>query len=70
MEKLKKLYFGVAKYLKSVQTELKRVSWPDKNELRTSTIVVFVTLFVVTSYLGVCDVLFSKIFEKIFTTFK
>ena len=70
MEKLKKIYSGIVKYLKSVHTELKRVSWPDKNELRTSTIVVFVTLFVVTSYLGLCDILLNKIFEKIFSIIK
>ena len=65
MEKLKKLYAGVAKYLKSVQTELKRVSWPSKHELKSSTIIVLITLFSVTLYLWLCDSVFARLFDLI-----
>ena len=65
MEKLKKLYDGVAKYLKSVQTELKRVSWPSKQELKSSTIIVLITLFSVTAYLWFCNSVFNRLFELV-----
>ena len=65
MDKLKSIYAGVAKYLKSVQTELKRVSWPSKQELKSSTIIVLLTLIAVTGYLWVCDSVLAKVFELI-----
>lgn len=65
MQKLKDIYNGVVKYLKSVQTELKRVTWPTKQELKTSTIIVLVTLIAVTGYLWVCDTFFTHLFTFI-----
>jgi preprotein translocase subunit SecE len=50
------------KYLKSVQAETKRVSWPSKEELRAYTMVVLVTLIVVTVFLFLCDLLFTHLF--------
>ncbi|MCE1245882.1 MAG: preprotein translocase subunit SecE [Firmicutes bacterium] len=65
MDKLKSIYAGVAKYLKSVQTELKRVSWPSKQELKSSTVIVLLTLVAVTVYLWACDSVLAKVFELI-----
>lgn len=63
MEKFKKMFSGISKYLKSVQTELKRVTWPSKQELKSSTIIVLITLFTVTFYLWLCDTVLSRLFE-------
>jgi len=65
MEKLKKIFAGIAKYIKSVHTEAKRISWPSKQELKSSTIIVLITLIVVTFYLWLCDNLFYRLFALI-----
>jgi preprotein translocase subunit SecE len=65
MNSVKKLFFDVVKYLKTVRSEVKRISWPSPQELKTSTIVVIVTLVLVTGYLYIVDVLLAAIFQKI-----
>jgi len=50
------------KYLKSVQAETKRVSWPTRDQLKAYTLVVLGTLLVVTLFLFICDLLFTHVF--------
>ena len=52
------------RFMKSVQVEWKRVTWPSRKELRMATIVVLVTLVIFSTYLGVLDWLFSRLFIK------
>lgn len=66
MDKLNKIFAGVKKYIKGVTTEMKRVTWPSKHELKSSTIIVLVTLFSVTFYLWLCN----NIFERLFLFFR
>ncbi len=65
MNSVKKLFLDVVKYLKTVRSEVKRISWPSPQELKTSTLVVIVTLGLVTGYLYIVDVLLAQIFLKI-----
>jgi preprotein translocase subunit SecE len=46
-------------FLKEVQVEATKVSWPTRNELRDSTIVVIVTVLIVSVFIGVVDRLLS-----------
>ncbi len=45
----------VRDFIKEVQVESTKVSWPSRNELRDSTIVVIVTVLVVTAFVFVVD---------------
>ncbi len=65
MEKIKKLFGDLQKYLKAVRSEVKRISWPSSQELRASTIVVIVTLVIVTAYLYVVDTVLGEIFVRV-----
>ena len=42
-------------YLRETGQEMKRVSWPNRNELKESTIVVLVTVFIITVFLFIVD---------------
>jgi preprotein translocase subunit SecE len=42
-------------FVKEVRAEMGKVSWPTRNELRDSTIVVIVTVLIVAVYVGVID---------------
>ena len=46
-------------FLKEVQVEATKVSWPTRNELRDSTIVVIVTVLIVSIFIGIVDRLLS-----------
>jgi len=47
-------------FLKEVKVELKKVSWPDKNELLGSTTVVIISVIILAIFIGICDFIFSK----------
>ena len=42
-------------FLKEVQVEATKVSWPTRNELRDSTAVVIVTVLLVSVFIGIVD---------------
>ncbi|MDD4013137.1 MAG: preprotein translocase subunit SecE [Candidatus Omnitrophica bacterium] len=48
------------KYVGQVKTEMKKVAWPSRQELISSTVVVLVSTFILALYIGVCDVLLSR----------
>jgi preprotein translocase subunit SecE len=43
------------KFLADVRTEMSKVSWPTRNELRGSTLVVIVTVIIIAIFIGVVD---------------
>jgi preprotein translocase subunit SecE len=42
-------------FVKEVRVESTKVSWPSRNELRDSTIVVIVTVLIVSAFVGLVD---------------
>ena len=45
----------VREFLKDVQVEATKISWPTRNELRDSTIVVIVSVLLVSGFVGIVD---------------
>jgi preprotein translocase subunit SecE len=45
----------VRDFVKEVQVEAQKVSWPSRNELRDSTIVVIVAVLLVSGFVGLVD---------------
>ena len=45
----------VRDFFKEVQVEATKVSWPTRNELRDSTIVVIVAVLLVSAFVGIVD---------------
>ncbi len=43
------------RFLREVETELKKTHWPTRDELTKSTVVVLATIILVALYLYVCD---------------
>jgi preprotein translocase subunit SecE len=46
---------GLRNFIKDVRVEATKVSWPTRQELRDSTVVVIVTVAIVTVFVGVVD---------------
>jgi preprotein translocase subunit SecE len=42
-------------FIKDVRVESTKISWPTRNELRDSTIVVIITVLLVTAFVGLVD---------------
>ena len=53
-------------YLNDTRSELKKVTWPSRQELRESTQVVIVSTLVVTAFVGVVDQILSRIIKLVF----
>ncbi len=65
MLKLKRVFFVIGKFLRDVKGELKKVAWPNKDELISYSSVVIVSILCVTVFIGVIDFLFSLLLRTI-----
>lgn len=53
-------------FLTETKNELKKVTWPTKEELKESTRVVIVASFVLTAFIGIIDQILNRIIKLIF----
>lgn len=57
----------LGQYFEDAKTELGKVSWPTKKEIRATTIAVLILVVVMSIFLGLADLLLSKVMEFIFS---
>ncbi len=55
----------VKSFLESVKIELDKVTWPTRKETVATTGVVVVIIFLISLYLGVCDIVLAKLMRLI-----
>jgi len=58
-------YKRFIKFLKDVRSELKKVTWPTKNEVYGTTIIVIIAIFFFGFYLFFVDIIFSWLIAQI-----
>ncbi len=58
----------VTKFLKEVVAELRKVTWPSKDELIGSTIVTIVVSVIVAVFIGIVDRILTLLIQTIFGT--
>ena len=58
---------GPRKFARDVRGELRRVSWPGRDQLRQSTAVVLIIVLTLAAYVAVWDFLFGRLARLIFT---
>jgi preprotein translocase subunit SecE len=56
---------SVTEYVKEVRVEMGKVTWPSRAELRESTLVVIVMVFIVAVFIGIVDRALSLAFEAL-----
>jgi len=56
-------------FLKEVRDEIKRVTWPSKNEVYSTTVVVIIATFFIGFYLFFMDIIFSWVITRIKSLF-
>jgi preprotein translocase subunit SecE len=49
------------RFFKEVRTEVKKVTWPPKKEVLGSTVVVIVSVFILSFFLGLVDLTLQKL---------
>ena len=65
MNKIKEFFIKIITYFKESKKELKKVVWPNKQELIRHTLIVIGISLATSLFLGVFDFAFSKILEKV-----
>ncbi len=55
----------VLDYIRESRAELRKVTWPTKQQLWYSTVIVIVVTLIASAYLGLVDLLLTGIFSKI-----
>ena len=58
---------GPRKFARDVRGELRRVSWPGREQLRQSTAVVLIIVLTLAAYVAAWDFLFGRLARLIFT---
>ena len=53
------------KYFEDAKTELGKVSWPTKKEVKATSVAVLILVVVMCFFLGIVDILLAKIIESI-----
>jgi preprotein translocase subunit SecE len=56
-------------YFDDVQAEMKRVSWPSWPQVRSTTLVVIITTFLLAGYFFVVDTIFNSLIQKLIDYF-
>jgi preprotein translocase SecE subunit len=56
---------GISDYVRDVRVEMTKVSWPTAAELRESTMVVIVMVFIMMVFIGIVDRALSVAFEAL-----
>ena len=62
----KEMIERIKTYLLETRTEIKKVTWPTKQELKDSTRVVIIASFLLTVFIGVVDLVLNRIVKLIF----
>ncbi len=57
------------KFLGEVRMELRRTTWPSRNEVRNTTLVVLVTVFIFAAFLGIMDLVLSWVLQEVLAFF-
>jgi preprotein translocase subunit SecE len=58
----------IQRYFRETVGELRKVSWPTRQEAMSLTVVVLIVIVVMSAYLGVLDFIFSRFFALILGT--
>jgi len=63
-------YHKAIEFLKEVQAELKRTTWPAWKEVRGTTTVVIITVFIFAIFLGAVDLALSNVLQRVLGLFR
>ena len=67
VEKAKQWPVEIKDYLQDLQTEMRKVTWPSRKQVESTTAVVVVTVFAFAAYFAVIDSVIAQLIAKIFT---
>lgn len=67
MEEKQESKGGIARYLGEVRTEMKKVTWPSRNDLYGAAVVVMFVTMITSAATGLLDFALGKVMELLIT---
>ncbi len=55
-------------YIEELRTEMRRVTWPTRKQVQSTTAVVIVTVFAFAAYFKIVDIIINDTVVKLYTT--
>ena len=62
-------WLGTRDFVRDTNAEMKKVTWPGRNEVVGTTVVVLIATIIFAVYLWGCDIVFYKLIDALFTKF-
>jgi preprotein translocase subunit SecE len=62
------MFKRLIEFLKDTRVELTKISWPNRHELRESTVVVIITVVLITLFIGAVDQIFNFLWRSLLGT--
>jgi preprotein translocase subunit SecE len=67
---LQKNYLTLVRdYFDDVRTEMRRVTWPGKQEVYVTTVMVILSTFLFAAYFALCDYVFRSVVQRVLDMF-
>jgi preprotein translocase subunit SecE len=66
MQQLKSQPERLGEFLRDVRSEMRKVVWPSRDEVQSTTIVVLVTVFIFATYFWLVDNIIGRAIEAVF----
>ena len=68
-EKASARWSAVKEFFKDLHTEMRRVTWPSRKQVRATTLVVIITVFAFAAYFALVDMALGRTITKVFDLF-
>lgn len=59
----------LVRFFKETKAEMKKVTWPGKDQLIHNTLIILVFIIITCAILSICDVAFAKLLELVTKSF-
>jgi len=69
VERPREWWTATREFVRDTTAEMKKVTWPNRNEVVNTTVVVLVATVIFAVYLWGCDVIFYKAIDLLFSRF-
>lgn len=62
---LNRIWQRIRQFFKEIRAEVKKVTWPTKEEVKVLTLVVVLFVFIFTAFIGIVDLILARVFAFI-----
>jgi preprotein translocase subunit SecE len=62
---LNRIWQRIKQFFREIRAEVKKVTWPTREEVRVLTLVVVLFVFIFTAFIGIVDLILARVFALI-----